>query len=113
MGKFDTLKQASENSFSGLYIDNITRTQNDTTEVVKQPKVEVEEVKKKLKMVAFRLPTDIADKINQYAYVERLTSQDVATLCFEEFFNKKSSKEILAKYDEIKKQDTQYPTFFV
>ena len=56
-----------------------------------------------LKMMAFRLPKDIAEKINQYAYIERLTNQEVATLCFQEFFNKKERKESLSQYDEIKK----------
>lgn len=105
MGKFDTLKQASENSFSGLYIDNIIPPQNNTTEFVKPIDENITKMTKEkaLKMVSYRIPKELADMINQYAYVERMTSQDVATLCIQEFFNKKSSIEVLSKYEEIKK----------
>ena len=105
MGKFDTLKQASESSFSGLYIDNTISPQNNITEFVKPILEDITEEKKEkaLKMVSYRIPKELADMINQYAYVERMTSQDVATLCIQEFFNKKSSIEVLSKYEEIKK----------
>lgn len=104
MSKLDILKQASESSFNGLYIDNKPR--NENTEVIQPQPIEIKELKPKeseLKMMAFRLPKDIAEKINQYAYVERLTNQEVATLCFQEFFNKKDRKESLEHYNEIKK----------
>lgn len=99
------LKQASENSFNGLYIDNKPRRENNTEVIPPQPMEEITKEKKEneLKMMAFRLPKDIAEKINQYAYIERLTNQEVATLCFQEFFNKKERKESLSKYDELKK----------
>lgn len=99
------LKQASENSFNGLYIDNKPRQETNAEVIPPQPIIETPKEKKEteLKMMAFRLPKDIAEKINQYAYIERLTNQEVATLCFQEFFNKKERKESLSKYDEIKK----------
>ena len=106
MSKIDMLKQASESSFNGLYIDNKPRNKEDNEIISPLPQVEVIELKPKeseLKMMAFRLPKDIAEKINQYAYIERLTNQEVATLCFQEFFNKKERKESLSQYDKIKK----------
>ena len=105
MSKLDILKQASESSFSGLYIDNKPRQETSTDVVVPKPIIEQPKEKKEndLKMMAFRLPKDIAEKINQYAYIERLTNQEVATLCFQEFFNKKERKETLSQYDDIKK----------
>ncbi len=106
MSKIDKLKQASESSFNGLYIDNKPRQESNAEVIPPQP-IEVKEDKDKketeLKMMAFRLPKDIAEKINQYAYVERLTNQEVATLCFQEFFNKKERKESLEQYNDIKK----------
>ena len=105
MSKMDMLKQASENSFNGLYIDNKPRQETNTEVIPPQPIIETPKEKKEteLKMMAFRLPKDIAEKINQYAYIERLTNQEVATLCFQEFFNKKERKESLSQYDKIKK----------
>ena len=105
MSKLDILKQASENSFNGLYVDNAPRNNNINSEVIPPQPIELKVEKKEndLKMMAFRLPKDIAEKINQYAYVERLTNQEVATLCFQEFFNKKERKESLSQYDDIKK----------
>lgn len=105
--KLDMLKNASESSFAGLYIDNAPRQAKTNNEVIPPQPIVKEEAKPKketeLKMMAFRLPLDIVDKINKYAYVERLTNQEVATLCFKEFFNKKERKESLSEYDEIKK----------
>lgn len=105
MSKLDMLKQASENSFNGLYIDNKPRQENNTEVIPPQPIIETPKEKKEteLKMMAFRLPKDIAEKINQYAYIERLTNQEVATLCFQEFFSKKERKESLSQYEDIKK----------
>ncbi len=106
MSKIDMLKQASESSFNGLYIDNKPRLQTTSDVVLPQPinTTDIKEKKEKdLKMMAFRLPKDIAEKINQYAYIERLTNQEVATLCFQEFFSKKERKESLLQYDDLKK----------
>ena len=102
--KYDQWKQATE-GFSGLYIDNKTRQETNTEVIQPQPIIEQPKEKKEndLKMMAFRLPKDIAEKINQYAYIERLTNQEVATLCFQEFFNKKERKESLTQYEELKK----------
>ena len=126
-------KQATENreDFTALDIDislsNSTTTQpkkievNEVKEVkevepkkevkVADVKVEKESSKPKkvvkkteiLQMLSFRLPPEIIEKIDKYAYVERETKQDTIIRAFEKFFNSKEVKEILSQYDSIKK----------
>ncbi len=122
-------KQATENreDFSALDLDlslsNSTTPQPKKVEVKEVEKVEtkkevkVESVKvekesskptkekktETLQMLSFRLPPEIIEKIDKYAYVERETKQDTIIKAFEKFFNSKEVKEILSQYDSIKK----------
>lgn len=80
------------------------------TSKVESVKVEKESSKPKkekktetLQMLSFRLPPEIIEKIDKYAYVERETKQDTIIRAFEKFFNSKEVKEILSQYDSIKK----------
>lgn len=80
------------------------------TSKVENVKVEKESSKPKkekktetLQMLSFRLPPEIIEKIDKYAYVERETKQDTIIRAFEKFFNSKEVKEILSQYDSIKK----------
>lgn len=121
MNKKDLLKQATSNSFTDLYVDNKPKEKEEVKEVkqvkVEQPKKEVvkvvkEEVKEQPKkekkenpkqMLSFRIPTNVIEDIDKYAYVERMNKQDVIIMALEKFFNSKDSKDVLSQYDQIKK----------
>ena len=123
-------KQATENreDFSALDLDlslsNSTTPQPKKVEVKEVEKVEPKKVEVKkdvvkiekeiskpkkekktetLQMLSFRLPPEIIENIDKYAYVERETKQDTIIKAFEKFFNSKEVKEILSQYDSIKK----------
>ena len=75
--------------------------------VVEKPKPIVEQKEEKKEnpkqMLSFRIPTNVIDDIDKYAYVERMNKQDVIIMALEKFFNSKDSKEVLSQYDKIKK----------
>jgi len=120
--KLDKLKQATGGTFTDLYVDNKPQeVKQEVKEVketkkVEQPKekvsvekpkpiVEHKEEKKESpkQMLSFRIPTNVIEDIDKYAYVERMNKQDVIIMALEKFFNSKDSKEVLSQYDEIKK----------
>ena len=73
------------------------KVEKESSKPKKEKKTEI------LQMLSFRLPPEIIEKIDKYAYVERETKQDTIIRAFEKFFNSKEVKEILSQYDSIKK----------
>jgi len=131
MSKVDLLKQASNNAFEDLYIDNkpkaevvIAKTIDEQPKVVieEKPKAEVimpkeikevdknptmKEIVKSMtppkKMLAFRIPNTTIDNLEKYSYITRLTKQDVITMALDNLFNSKEGKEVIKQFDELKK----------
>lgn len=111
MSKVDKLKQATSNSFVGLYPSNTPQQEPKADEPKIEPKVEKKDESKssliekpshrKYKMLSFRLPDEIIENVEKYAYVERLQKQEVVMKAFNKFFNSKEGKEILSQYDQI------------
>lgn len=107
MSKLDKLRQATSNSFVGLYPSNTPQQEPQVVE----PKVEKKDESKstliekpshrKYKMLSFRLPDEIIENVEKYAYVERLQKQEVVMKAFNKFFNSKEGKEVLSQYDQI------------
>ena len=130
MNKLDMLKQASNNAFEDLYIDNkpkaelvVPKIVNEKPKEVKDiPKVEevktteIKEISKNpttkdivksmtppKKMLAFRIPNTTIDNLEKYSYITRLTKQDVITMALDNLFNSKEGKEIIKEFDKIQK----------
>ena len=124
------LKQASNNAFEDLYIDNkpkaelvVPKIVNEKPKEVKDiPKVEevktteIKEISKNpttkdivksmtppKKMLAFRIPNTTIDNLEKYSYITRLTKQDVITMALDNLFNSKEGKEIIKEFDKIQK----------
>ena len=129
MIKADLLKQASNNTFDDLFIDNkpktepiiqtkventekegsIQKTWRTKTEEVKEidNKPTMKEIVKSMtppkKMLAFRIPNTTIDNLEKYSYITRLTKQDLITMSLDNFFNSKEGKEIIKEFDKIQK----------
>ncbi len=112
MSKVDLLRQASEGTFADLYVDNkpkekeITQTilqpQDNVVNIETKQEVVVKDKKQVNKMLSFRLPLDLIDKLDKYSYVAREKKQDVIIKAFDKFLNSKDAKELIAEYESIK-----------
>jgi len=130
MSKIDLLKQASNNTFEDLYIDNKPKAEVvipknievKPVEVKDSPKIDevkpteskwvsknpttkdlVKSMKPPKTMLAFRIPNTTIDNLEKYAYITRLTKQDVITMALDNLFNSKEGKEIIKEFDKIQK----------
>ena len=56
-------------------------------------------------MLSFRIPKDIIEKIGKYAYIERMTKQDVIIKGLSQFFDDKDAIEKLKQFDTLKKNN--------
>lgn len=108
MSKLDKLRQASEGTFVDLYIDNkpkeMETPQPQPSKV--DANVERKELRGKLnasKMLSFRLPLDLIDKLDKYRYVAREKKQDVIIKALDEFLDGEDAKKLIAEYDNLMK----------
>lgn len=134
MGKKELLAQASSNDFGlNLYIDNKSmgeKREEPKKEVVSKPKVVEplketttpkvsknvvvnnkvdsiptdEEEKEPTRMISFRLPESLFEKLKKYSYVARESKTDVVISALEKILDSKEGKELISQYDDIKKK---------
>lgn len=111
MNKAEMLKKQAETNRMNLYLsnDNNSIDKEESIKSIEQNKESISTVKvndsKKtstMKMLSFRIPQEIIDNIDKYAYVQRMKKQDLIIMCFESFFNDNKAQEILKQYDDIK-----------
>ena len=108
--KIDRLKEYSSSSFD-LFIGTQPQQQKQATEEVKKsvevktevkPQQQKKKQKTQTKMYSIKLPLDIIDKIDRYAFVNRQNKVDVVLDALNKHFNSKTGEEILAQYDILK-----------
>lgn len=111
MNKAERLKKQAQEDTQVLYNNTdlyVSNTEyNANQEMVITPieqKKEMENVIKdnKLKMMSFRVPQEVKDNIDKYAYIQRLNKQEVIIMCFETFFKDTQVQDILKQYEKLK-----------
>ena len=112
MNKAERLKkQAKEdtqilyNNNANLYVSNTEYNANQEmaiTQIEQKNEMKKDIEDNKLKMMSFRVPQEVKDNINKYAYIQRLNKQEVIIMCFEKFFKDTKVQDILKQYDELK-----------
>lgn len=108
--KVDRLKEFSSSSLD-LFIGT---PQPQSKQATEEPKKSVEvktevktqpqskQQKKQTKMYSIKLPLDMIDKIDRYAFVNRQNKVDVIIDALNKHFNSKTGEEILSQYDSLK-----------
>lgn len=112
--KIDRLKEYSSSSLD-LFIgqppqpqqQQQTTTSEEPKDVAtvkedKKTKPQSKSQKKSTKMYSIKLPLDIIEKIDRYAFVNRQKKVDVIIDALNKHFNSKTGAEILEQYDILK-----------
>lgn len=109
MNKAEMLKQKAQQNTMNLYLTNEDEIKNsnieqNTIKSMQDTKTKDESRNENIeKMLSFRLPTNIIENIDKYAYIQRMKKKDAIIMCFETFFNDNKVKDILKQYDNIKR----------
>lgn len=117
MNKAELLKEKAKQNSMNLYLSNSDEVktsnnvippqpkQDDTEVSIHNQKKEKENQEQQKQMLSFRIPKDIIEKIGKYAYIERMTKQDVIIKGLSQFFDDKDAIEKLKQFDTLKKNN--------